>query len=202
MFLVSTRPETAGSEVVRGLKGRLQALVRSARPNALRRNYELHTIGSTTRDKTEAYVAGQLEHHDVDMAKVRELNLTDLQWNNPEVDLGKYRYSSHGRFCCNLHVSLRFRDNALPLEPSALERIRSAIRQTADKYGWLLSRVGLLEDHLHVVVGISTKETPQQVSLSLMNNIAWVFDMRPVLWKSCYAGTVGEYSVGAVRDDG
>lgn len=200
LFLASTRPTETGGEVVRGIKGRLQTLVRSDRPNALRRNYELHSVGSTTRGKTEAYVAGQLKHHDVDAESIRNTNLDDLQFVNPEVDLSKVRFTSHGRFVCNLHIGLRFSESVMPLSTKDLEDVRSVVRRTADQHGWQLSRLGLLKDHLHLVVGTTTTDAPATVALAFLNNIAWAFGMKPVLWKSCYVGTVGEYSVGAVQD--
>ena len=201
LFLVSTRPQTTGSEVIRGIKGRLQALVRKTRPNVLRRNYELHSIGSTTRDKTEAYVARQLDHHDIDPEQIRSTKLDDLQFINPDVDLGKLRFTSHGRFVCNLHIGFRFTADTIPLSANALGKVRSVVRRTADRHGFFLSRFGLLEDHVHLVIGIATTDSPAEVAVSFMNNIAWVFKMHPVLWKSCYIGTIGEFNLGAVREN-
>ena len=105
LFLVSTRPAIAATEVVRGIKGRLQTLIRTRRPNAFQRNYDIHSIGSTTREKTENYVAGQLQHHAIDEEQIRECRLNDLQLINPDVDLGRYRLTGHGRYRCNLHLA-------------------------------------------------------------------------------------------------
>lgn len=200
LFLVSTRPNIAATEVIRGIKGRLQTLVRASRPKAFQRNYDIHSIGSTTREKTEKYVAGQLQHHAIDRNQIRDCRLDDLQLINPDVDLGRYRLSSHGRYRCNLHIALRFGESSLPLSPGSLERVRAVARRTADRHHLLLSRLGLLSDHLHLVVGIPATRDPGSVALSFMNNIAWVFGMKPVLWNSFYVGTIGEYDVGAVKD--
>ncbi len=67
------------------------------------------------------------------------------------------------------------------------------------KHGLLLSRMGLLQDHLHLVIGTRPEDSPAAFAFSMMNNIAWVFGMRPVLKPSCYLGTVGEYDLGAVK---
>ena len=200
LFLVSTRPHVAATEVVRGIKGRLQTLVRSDRPNALQRNYDIHTVGSTTREKTENYVAGQLEHHAIDKNQILNCRLDDLQSINPDVELGRYRLTGHGRYRCNLHIALRFRKSHLASEPAWLEPVRSVARRTADRHHLLLSRLGLLSDHLHLVVGIPATLDPGSVALSFMNNIAWVFGMKPVLWHSCYLGTIGEYDLGAIKE--
>lgn len=190
LFLLSTRPPSAATEIVRGIKGRLQALVRNDRPDALQRNYDIHSAGSTTRQKTENYVANQLQHHDIDIDRIRNCQLDDLQ---------RYRLTSHGRYRCNLHISLRFQERFLPLSEQALKSVRDVVRSTAEKYDFLLSRIGLLDDHLHLVVGIPATRDPGSVGLSCMNNIAWVFDMQPILRHSGYLGTIGEYDLGAIR---
>lgn len=200
LFLVSTRPNIAATEVVRGIKGRLQTLVRSGRPNAFQRNYDIHSIGSTTREKTENYVAGQLQHHAIDSDQIWDYRLNDLQLINPDVDLGRYRLTSHGRYRCNLHMALRFRESNLPLSAGPLERVRAVVRKTADRHHLLLSRLGLVSDHLHLVAGIPAIRDPGSVALSFMNNIAWVLGMKPVLWHRFYVGTIGEYDIGAIQN--
>ena len=199
LFLVSTKPDLAATEVVRGIKGRLQTLIRTRRPNAFQRNYDIHSIGSTTREKTENYVAGQLQHHAIDEDCIRECRLDDLQMINPDVDLGRYRLTGHGRYRCNLHNAARFRDHIVPLSSASLERVRDVAKATAKRHQLLLSRIGLLADHLHLTVGIPATVNPCSVILSFMNNIAWVFGMQPVLWHSCYVGTIGEYDPGVVH---
>jgi len=200
LFLISARPNVAATEVVRGIKGRLQTLVRDVRPRAFQRNYDIHSIGSTTREKTENYVARQLQHHAIDSDQVRNCRLDDLQLINPDVDLGRYRTTGHGRYRCNLHIALRFRESHILASPASMERVRVVARRTADRHHMLLSRLGLLYDHLHLVVGILATIDPASVTLSFMNNIGWVFGMKPVLWPSCYIGTIGEFDLGAVKD--
>ena len=118
---------------------------------------------------------------------------------NPDVDLGRYRLTGHGRYRCNLHNAARFRDHIVPLSSASLERVRDVAKATAKRHQLLLSRIGLLADHLHLTVGIPATVNPCSVILSFMNNIAWVFGMQPVLWHSCYVGTIGEYDPGVVH---
>lgn len=214
LFWLSTLPDVKPVELVQRVKGRLQYLVRSRWPQALRRNYDLHSIGSTRRDKTEQYVASQLSHHFPDDPDQRAA-LFDLQIVNPEVDLAQPRFTAHARYRCNLHLvfvhenrsqqmaSLSPRHPARRGGPraSALpfhEQVRAMIRRAAFAKGHLLSRLGLLPDHLHLVLGFSPEESPQEVALSYMNNIAYVYDMTSVLKPSYFVGTIGEYDLGAL----
>ena len=70
-FLLSTLPTVPPRLIAQGVKGRLQFLIRSHDQHAFRRNYSLRSIGSTTREKLEGYVAGQLEHHAIDESSYR-----------------------------------------------------------------------------------------------------------------------------------
>jgi REP element-mobilizing transposase RayT len=91
-------------------------------------------------------------------------------------------------------------DHFVPLSSASLERVRNVAKATAERHHLLLSRIGLLDDHLHLIVGIPATLDPCSVVLSFMNNTAWVFGLQPVLWHSCYVGTIGEYDLGAVQD--
>jgi hypothetical protein len=58
-----------------------------------------------------------------------------------------------------------------------------------------------VSNHLHILLGCSVDESPQMVALALMNNIAYAFEMKPVLEFSFYAGTFGPYDRGAIRKE-
>lgn len=81
-----------------------------------------------------------------------------------------------------------------------LRRVRDVIVRACDKKEWRLSRIGLLSNHVHVLLDAGVTESPQSVALSLMNNVAYVYNMKPILKSSCYtAGTFGSYDRGAMR---
>ena len=195
-FLVSSKPAVRPVDVVRSIKGRLQYVVRQRWPKAFQRNYDLHSIGSTRREKLEEYVNSQLQHHGLEGTAKAEL--FDLQVCNPEIDLSRPRFSAHARYRCNLHLAF-VTDWRKQVAVERLELIRSMIRRCAAAHKDLLSRVGLLPDHIHLVLGFSPEEAPLNVALRYMNNIAFVFGMPPVLMRSCYLGTVGEYDLGAAQ---
>lgn len=197
VFLVSTRPELIPQEIPRVIKGRLQYLVRGEWPKAFQRNYDLRSIGSTTREKTEAYVADQLEHHLPDDPTLRAA-LTDLQIINPDVDLGAPRFAEHARYWCNLHLVLVHNWRQPETDVATWLRVRTILRNSAESKGWLLSRIGFVPDHIHLTLGFPPAMSPLDVALSCMNNVAFAHGMRPVLMKSCYMATIGEYDLGAI----
>jgi hypothetical protein len=65
--------------------------------------------------------------------------------------------------------------------------------------GHRLSRAGILADHVHLLLGCNLAESPQEVALGYLNNLAYAQQMRRVYQFGFYVGTVGEYDLGAIR---
>ncbi len=57
----------------------------------------------------------------------------------------------------------------------------------------------VLPDHLHLAVRGAAAQSPEEIALSFLNNLAHVLDQRPWFAAGYYAGTFGEYSMAAVR---
>lgn len=197
-FLVSTLPTVAPQFIPHRVKGRLQHLLQRETPNAFRRNYSLRSVGSTKRDKVEAYLASQLAHHPMADERVQE-RLAQYQICDPQVALANERQTSHGIYWYNLHLVFVMRDRDKHLAHGELSAIREMIRGAAKAKNHLLSRASILPDHVHLALGCQLDETPEVVALSYMNNICFALGMKPVLQSSYWVGTFGEYDLGAVK---
>jgi len=57
----------------------------------------------------------------------------------------------------------------------------------------------LLADHLHVTIGSGYSQSPEEVSLSYLNNLAYAHGMKAMYQFSYFVGTFGEYDLGAIR---
>ena len=77
--------------------------------------------------------------------------------------------------------------------------VREMIRNASARKQHLLSRLGIVPDHLHMTLGVHQDEAPDHVALSYMNNIAFALGMQPVLMQSCFIGGFGSYDLGAVE---
>lgn len=199
-FLISTLPTVSPQLIPARVKGRLQHLLKNDFRQPFQRNYDLISIGSTKGEKVQDYVAGQIQHHSDDEQHL-PAELADLQFQDPDADLLKPRFTNHGRCTCNLHIVVVRRDRHEVHDRGILTRVRSMIRSWAEKHGLLLSRIAILPDHLHVTIGIAATSVPLDLALSLMNNLAWLHDMQPVLEPTCFLGTFGQYDLGAIRDE-
>lgn len=196
-FFISTKPEVSPRDFARSIKGRLQHLVREEMPKAFRRHYGFRSIGSATRDEVEQYVSNQLGHHQLADPKLQQ-QLKCFQIHNKDADLSQLRNSGHSAYWYNLHIVFVQENRYWEIREDRLKLFRNMIVRASEKHERILSYGSILPDHIHLVVGCDVKESPAEVTLSYMNNIAYALGMQAVFRCSYYAGTIGEYDRGAV----
>ncbi|WP_254512759.1 transposase [Anatilimnocola floriformis] len=198
-FFLSSRPDVAPAAVVRSIKGRLQYLLRNTIPQLWRRHYAITSVGSANNEVLQSYVGRQVEHHPQADARVVE-RLKQVQFHDSGVLLDELRSSAHGRFTNSLHIVLENADHLNDVREEWLVTTREMIIRACRKKGWLLSRVGIVANHLHILLGCDVDEIPQDVALSLMNNLAFAHGMKRVFESSFYLGTFGPYDHQAIRN--
>ena len=199
-FLLSTTPGVAPQQIVRSVKGRLQHILRGDRPKAFRRNYSICSLGPARGDVVQRYIAGQVEHHPMG-DKTVETDLRDLQIDGDAADLSKPRRTAHGEFVHNLHLVFVHDQRWMEIRHDVLEAVKEMVTRAAAK-GHLLSHAGILADHLHLALGCGIGESPEQVALSYLNNLAYAQGMREAYRCSYFVGTFGGYDLNAVRRRG
>jgi len=197
-FLVSSKLHIAPSQIVRSLKGRWQYLIRDTNPKAFRRNYSIGSIGEANSGVLANYVARQPQNHPMADSRVQE-RIEALQFHDSGLDFGAERFSSHGRFVHNLHIVLENEEGWHDTRAEVLIRSRQIIIDSAKKHSWGLARIGLVTNHFHILLSANVTESPESVALCLMNNLAYVQQMKPVLRFSYYVGTFGDYDRAAIR---
>ena len=197
-FLVSTQPTTSPSNIIRSVKGRLQYLLREIDPKLFRLNYSIQSVGDASAGVLDRYVANQTDKHPMADPRV-QASFEILQFHNPQMDLAQVQTGSYGQFLHSLQVVLEFECGWHEVSMQQLTRIRTIICSGAKNHSWPLARIGLLSNHLHLLIGADVKEAPSDVALAMMNNVAHVYDMKPVLKFSYYVGTFGNYDRAAVR---
>ncbi len=196
-FFVSSRSDLNPADIVRLVKGRWQYLRRSIESIEFRRNYRITSVGSANADVLDAYIDRQPERHPMADHRVQEL-LESLQFHDTQVDLTSVRRSSHGEFRYALQVVIESESGWHDVRSSVLTAYLQAIIASCRNHGWLLSRIGLLSNHVHVLLGPCVEDSPMEVALVLMNNMAFTQGMKPMFRSSFYVGTFGEYDRGAI----
>ena len=197
-FLVSTKPEISPPQIVRCLKGRLQYLVRQHCPKAFCRNYALTSVGSAKADAVEEYVRSQFDHHRLTDVRLRT-RMDQLRFENPDADLIRPRSSGHAQFVYNLHLILVHEGRLAEVDTPTLRKTREMICGASRKKQHLLSVASMLPDHVHLALGCNLTESPREVALSYLNNLAYAQGQKPVYRSGYFVGTFGPYDLGAVR---
>lgn len=196
-FLLHTKPSISPEDAVRFVKGRLQYLIKSEVPKAYRKNYSIKSIGQAKAQVVEEYVSSQLSHHRMADPRVNKM-MQKCQLSFPEIDLSAVRYTSHGQFIYNLHLVYVHQRRFNEISESALRASVVMIKKTAKSQKHLLRTAGILSDHIHIALGCGIDNTPQNVALSYMNNLAYAHDMKCIYQYGYFAGTFGQYDLGAV----
>jgi REP element-mobilizing transposase RayT len=197
-FLLSTKPHVAPAQAIRSVKGRLQYLIRQQLPQAFRRNYAIHSVGSARHEIILKYVRSQVGHHPMADDRIPQ-RLAAYQIHSPNIDLSRPRRSTHGEFSSNLHLVLVHEGRWGEVRDRILVRVRDMIRGASGKKGHLLAEAGIVADHLHLALGCGVTEAPLGVALGYLNNLAYAQGMKPVYQFGCYLGTFGAYDLGAIR---
>ncbi len=196
-FALSTLPGVRPVTIIHRLKGRLQYIVRDHTPRALRPHYSIRSFGTQDRNVIEAYVARQPQKHSMASTMSQQI-FEDLLFCDPAIDLSISQKTSHGDYWYNLHLVLVHEDRWRSVDRKQLTKTHRVVRQCAMKKQWRLSRFAILSDHMHMTIGCSMHESPAEVTLSLMNNVAWAYGMKPMLSFSAFVGTFGEYDQRSV----
>lgn len=197
-FTVSTPPALSPSEIIRSVKARLQYIIRDQIPKAFRRNYFIGSVGESNCAVLDQYVARQTSKHPMADPRV-QARFEQLQYHNPTVDLGVKRTGTYGQFVHSLQIVLRTAHGWNEVRESVLTSSQNVVLRAAGQKRWLVSRIGILSDHIHLLMGVNNTESPESVALSLLNNLAFVQEMKPVFQFSYYAGTFGPYDRDAIR---
>ncbi len=189
-FLLSTQPHVSPMDSVRSVKGQLEHLLRTIIPKAFRSNYAIYSVGAANFACLDAYVKKQPERHPMAATHVQQ-RIATFQLYDDKINLRIPRASTHGRYLHNLQIVFENRDHSHDASVRTLSTLRSMIIRSCAKKRQLLARIGLVSNHVHILLGCSVDESPQTAALALMNNIAYAFGMKQIFEFSYYAGTLG-----------
>src|SRR5581483_7409132 len=102
-------------------------------------------------------------------------------------------------FSHNLHLVFVHQGRWAEVREDVLRGLGAMVLRASRAKGHLLGDVAFLADHVHLELGCGLEDSPLEVGLSYLNNLAYVHGMRPVYQYGFYVGTFGEYDLGAIR---
>lgn len=191
-FALSTKPNVTPLFISQRLKGRLHHLCKATSPRPLRKHFALRSFGTQDRRVVEGYVAKQCNHHPMACERTTQI-FRELRYENCGIDLSESTRSTHGEYWHNLHIVLVNENRWCDVNRERLIRLRNGLVNSCQNKHWQLKHFSVLADHMHLSMGCPIDISPAVAVLSLMNNVAWYHDMKPILMNSAFVCTFGEY---------
>ena len=205
--VLSLKPNVSPSEVTRFLKGNIATAARNEAgiSDLWSRGWFCRSVGTVTTETIRDYVHGQYEHHRT--APESAPQLADGARYRHIGDATALRTSDHAVFEYNVHVVLAAACREPILDLEIAEALAVYVRQVCEKKGWVPWNIDVLPDHLHVLVGALPSESPESVSLGLLNNVEYFVQrraLRAISSETCfqpgyYTGTVGSATTAQVK---
>jgi REP element-mobilizing transposase RayT len=198
-FTFSVKPQVSPVIFAARVKGRLQHALRQAGlATEFSRKVAVGTIGDNHRADVESYIERQVEKEPFADPRFKE-TLRQFTVADPSVDLAAATLTNSGRYWYNLHLVLVVEQRYRIADAEVLATIRDWSFKIAAAKEHGISRLSVMPDHLHASLRGNIAHSPEDVALAFLNNLAFALGQKPI-WEPCYyAGTFGEYDMGAVR---
>lgn len=196
-FFVSSQPKHSPAYIVRSVKGRWQNVARERQFIEFRRNYRICSVGSAKHEVLDSYVAKQNDNHPMADENVQRL-LTSLQYDASSECPFDIKRSAHGEYLNALHLVFETADGWHETSYAILDSYRAKIIESCRQQGWSLSRIGLLSNHLHLLLSAGVDDTPEAIAICLLNDLASTQKVQSVFKHSYYVGTFGKFDRGAI----
>jgi REP element-mobilizing transposase RayT len=198
-FTFSVTPQVAPVFFAARVKGRLQhALRRAGTPVQFSRKVAVRTIGDNHTAEVEAYISNQVVKEELADPRFKAF-LQGLILKSADVDLSQPSESRSGRYWYNLHLVLVVGGRYRFGDEQHLTTLREWCPRIAAKKGHGLSRLAILPDHLHMALRGKIEQSPEEIALGYMNNLAFAVGQAAIWEFGYYVGSFSEYDMGAVR---
>jgi REP element-mobilizing transposase RayT len=198
-ILFTAAPQVSPVFCAKRVKGRLQHNLRATgTPVRFSRKVSLRTLGENVRHDVEKYLGKQVGKEgfaDPDYAK----KLKEYTIEMPGVDLSEPTKTPSGRYWYNLHLVLVVGGRRKVGDHSLFEAIRDGAVRISKNKRYRLKSLSVMPDHLHVALGGDIEQSPENIALSYLNNLAYLLGQNRVWEDGYYVGTFSEYGLGAVR---
>jgi putative transposase len=212
-LLVSLQPTHTVSGLVRTLKGNLdqrfrlnfQSLLEANRLRSLwARGYFARSSGKVSLDNARRYVEGQASHHGYRGHWTKGLHYKNPTFRSPAFKLG------HCLCLLNYHIVLATQHRLAIFDESMAPGLFDYVTSIGAKHRFAVDRIGLLPDHMHLVLEAVPSVSVEQIVRAIMENTWYWITTRYSgtvkqmeawdIWQpSFYAGTVGEYSTAQIK---
>ena len=194
----SARPNVSPMLLATRAKGRLQYLLRDRGFPGFSRKVAVRSVGENRSADIERYVNAQVTRAGFVDPRFRE-SIQALTEVCADAELERPTEVRRGRYWYNLHMVFVVESRASITHLKTLATIHDGVFRIAAKNRCRVAAISVMPDHLHMALRGSPEKSPQDLAMSMLNNLAFLLGQAPVWSKGYYAGTFSEYDMGAVR---
>ena len=212
-LLISMKPAQTVSRAVKMLKGNLahefastfkEQLERHQSRSLWAKGYFARSSGKVNLDLARQYVEQQVSHHGYEGEWTKALKFHNNAFKSPAFEM------DHCFTMLNYHVVLATQ-NRIPLfDETIAQFFFDYVTSIGRKHNFVVDRMGLLPDHMHLIIEAIPNVSVEECVLALLNNTQCWMEKHYSgvlkqtgawnVWRpSFYAGTVGEYSTAQVK---
>jgi len=116
-----------------------------------------------------------------------------------DVDLTVPAATNSGRYWYNLHLVLVASGRCRLVDYGRLAKERDGVVRVARAKGYSLKALSVMPDHVHLAFGGDIVQSPEEIALCFMNNLAFLLGRNRVWEDEYYVGTFSEYGTDVVR---
>jgi REP element-mobilizing transposase RayT len=181
------------------VKGRLQHALRQAgSPVTFTRKTSFRSLGDNVSPAVEGYLAKQVSKEQfVDPRFVKHMQEFIVQ--RDEIDLALPTETASGRYWYNIHLVLVIGGRMRMRDDQMMRTIRDSAIAIARRKGYGLKALSLMPDHLHVAFRGNIEQSPEEIALAFLNNLAYLVGRKRIWQDGYYVGTFSEYDMKIVR---
>jgi REP element-mobilizing transposase RayT len=194
-ILFAARPDVAPIEFVGRIKGRLKhALRQSGTPVKFSRKVAFRCLGDNISDAVAGYLRKQARKEDfADRRFARTMEQFTVV--DEDFDLSVPEATIRGRYWYNLHLVFVIPGRMRIAQNEVLAKLRDDCFLIASQKDCRIKAVAVMLDHIHIALRGVVDQSPQDIALCFMNNLAWLNGYNRIWDDEYYAGTFSEYSL-------
>jgi len=209
-LLISLKPTQTVANAAKMLKGNLDhefrlAAIADARFRRLwAKGYFARSSGKVNLEAAQHYVESQAAHHGYRGEWTKPLSYRNPTFRSPAFPV------PHSFCLLNYHVVLVTQHRIPVFDEAIAPSLFNYAMLVADKHAFAIERMGLMPDHLHLIIEAKSNVTIEECVRELLENTHYWMEKRYSgvlketnawnVWQpSYYAATVGEYTTAQVK---
>jgi len=200
-LLISLRPTQSISQTIKMIKGNLQYQFGKTfdKGRLLARGYFARSSGSVDLERARKYVDNQMIHHGYSGEWTQRLEYKNENFKSPAFTF------DHCVSMLNFHLVFATQDRIPIFDEAIAPGLFDYMLSVGKKHSFAVDRIGLLPDHMHMIIEGMPSISVEKYALAILNNTRYWMEKHYAgvlkeanawdVWRpSYYAGTIGEYT--------